>query len=57
MREAHRHLVEKMGLSDVHFDATVENLVQALRDFNVSENLIAELGTALETTRNDVLNR
>ena len=57
MREAHKHLVEKMGLSDVHFDATVENLVQALHEFNVPENLIAELGTTLETTRKDVLNR
>ncbi|MDD5391954.1 MAG: group 1 truncated hemoglobin [Thiothrix sp.] len=57
MREGHRHLVEKLGLNDSHFDATVENLVQALQELNVPENLIAELGAVLETTRNDVLCR
>jgi hemoglobin len=57
MREGHRHLVEKLGLNDSHFDATVENLVQALRELNVPEHLIAELGAVLETTRNDVLCR
>jgi len=57
MREAHKHLVEERGLSDIHFNVTVENLVQALHEFNVPETLITELGAVLETTRNDVLNR
>lgn len=57
MREGHRHLVEKLGLNDSHFDATVENLVTALRDLNVPEDIIGEVGAVLETTRNDVLCR
>jgi hemoglobin len=57
MREGHRHLVEQQGLNDEHFDATVENLVTALRDLNVPEDIIAEVGAVLETTRNDVLCR
>ena len=28
MREAHKHLVEEMGLNGKHFDAVVENLVK-----------------------------
>lgn len=57
MREGHNHLVEKMGLNDSHFDATVENLGRAMRDLNVPENLIAEVAAIVETTRNDVLNK
>lgn len=57
MRAGHRHLVEQQGLSDEHFDATVENLVTALRDLSVPEDIIAEVGAVLETTRNDVLCR
>jgi hemoglobin len=57
MREAHQRLVTNMGLSDEHFDATVENLVTALRDLNVPEELIAEAGKVVESTREDVLCR
>ena len=57
MRSAHQHLVDHMGLSDVHFDATVENLVKALRDLKVHEEVIAEAGQIVESTRQDVLCR
>ncbi|MBO0611453.1 group I truncated hemoglobin [Thiothrix fructosivorans] len=57
MRSAHQHMVDHMGLADVHFDATLENLVKALRDLNVPENIIAEAGAIVESTRTDVLCR
>lgn len=57
MRSAHQHLVDKLGLNDAHFDATVENLVKALRDLKVPEDIITEAGTVVESTRNDVLCR
>ena len=56
MRQAHKRLV-KMGLNDFHFDVVVENLVATLKELNVPENLIAEVGTLCETTRNDVLGK
>ena len=55
LREGHRHLVERLGLGDIHFDATVENLARALRDLHVPEDIVGEVATLLETTRNDVL--
>ena len=57
LRSAHQHLVDHMGLSDEHFDATVENLVTALRDMNVPGNLIEKAGKIVESTRNAVLCR
>ena len=57
MRNAHQHLVDQKGLSDLHFDATVENLVKALRDLKVPEDIIEEAGKIVEGTRNDVLCR
>ncbi len=57
MRSVHQPLVDNKGLSDLHFDATVENLVKALRDFNVPEDIIAEAGEIVEGTRTDVLCR
>jgi len=57
LRTAHQPLVDKLGLSDEHFDATVENLVKALRDLNVAEDVIADAGAILESTRDDVLCR
>lgn len=56
MRKGHAHLVAR-GLNDSHFDAVVEALVSALKELNVAEDLIAEVGAICETTRNDVLCR
>ena len=55
MRRAHQHLVDNLGLNDSHFDATVENLVQALEDLNVPADVIADAGKIVESTRADVL--
>ncbi|HFC92665.1 MAG TPA: group 1 truncated hemoglobin [Leucothrix mucor] len=55
MRSAHQHLVDNKGLNDEHFDATVENLVKAMRDMKVPEEIIAEAGDVVESTRADVL--
>jgi len=57
MRQAHKRLVEEMGLSDAHFDAVIENLGSALQELGVSEDLIAEAAKIAESTRDDVLNR
>jgi hemoglobin len=56
MRRGHAHLV-KQGLSDLHFDAVVENLQAALRELEVAENLITRVTAIAESTRNDVLSR
>ena len=57
MRQAHKRLVEEMGLSDEHFDAVLEDLGSALQELGVSEDLISEAAEIAESTRSDVLNR
>ena len=57
MREGHKHLVEKLGLNDSHFDAVMENLGAALTELGVAPDLIQEAAAITESTRNDVLNR
>ncbi len=57
MRVGHRHLVQKLGLSDVHFDAVVENLAAVLTELGVSGDMIQEVAAIAETVRNDVLDR
>jgi hemoglobin len=57
MRAGHARLVSEMGLSDIHFDAVVENLANTLREMGVAETLIGEVGAVAETVRCDVLGR
>lgn len=57
MRQAHAHLVKKLGLDDSHFDAVMENLTATLVELNVPQNLIDQVAAIAESTRNDVLNR
>ncbi|MDD1620079.1 MAG: group 1 truncated hemoglobin [Methylococcaceae bacterium] len=57
MRQAHAHLVKKLGLDDSHFDAVMEHLGATLRELNVPQNLIAQVAAIAESTRNDVLGR
>lgn len=57
MRAAHQGLVDELGLSDDHFDAVVENLVETLVEMNVSDDLVAEVVTMVEGMRDDVLCR
>lgn len=59
MRTVHKDLVEKMGLTDVHFDAIAENLVLTLQELGVAQDLIDEVVAIVGSMqhRNDVLNR
>lgn len=59
MREVHQKLVEKMGLTDIHFDAIAENLVTTLQDFNIPQDLIDDVVKIVGSSqhRKDVLNR
>jgi hemoglobin len=56
MRKGHAHLVEK-GLNDRHFDALVENLVEALQEMEIPADLISDVCAVCEGTRRDVLCR
>ncbi|NOT68671.1 MAG: group 1 truncated hemoglobin [Methylophilaceae bacterium] len=57
MRQAHAHLVQKLGLTDVHFDAVLEHLSTTLQELNAPQNLINQVTTIAESTRNDVLGK
>jgi hemoglobin len=57
LRPAHKALVEEKGLSDEHFNAIVELLVQTLAEMGVDDALQADVASALETTRAEVLGR
>jgi hemoglobin len=59
MREAHKRLVEEMGLSDEHFNAFVEDLVETLKELEISPALIEEVVAVAGSVehRNEVLNR
>ena len=56
MREAHAALVER-GLDDSHFDAVAENLIKALEELNVPEDLAGQVLGIAASTREDVLGR
>ena len=56
MRNAHAALV-KRGLTDLHFDAVLENLGATLKELGVPQHLIDEVARTAETTRADVLGR
>lgn len=57
MREGHRHLVEKMGLNDSHFEHILVHLRTTLAQLGVDEGLIGEVIATANTTRSDVLNK
>jgi hemoglobin len=56
LRDGHRHLVAQ-GLSDVHFDAVIEDLAATLKELGVSDGDIAEVAGIAQSVRNDVLDR
>ncbi|MFN3323611.1 MAG: group I truncated hemoglobin [Bryobacteraceae bacterium] len=56
MRKGHAHLVQR-GLNDTHFDAVVELLGQTLQELGVAPELIQQVASIAESTRNDVLSR
>jgi len=57
MREAHAHMVYKLGLDDSHFDAVMEHLTGTLEELNVPRELTDQVAAIAESTRDDVLNR
>jgi hemoglobin len=57
MDHAHRRLVKDMGMSDVHFDATKENLDLTLEEVGVPKDLRQEVASLFETLREQVLCR
>lgn len=57
MREGHRHLVEKMGLNDSHFEHILVHLRTTLAQLGVAEDLIGAVINIADSTRRDVLNK
>lgn len=57
LHEAHKHLVDNMGLSDDHFDVMLENLRSTLAEFKIDDNLIEEALEITKSLRTSVLNR
>lgn len=55
LRSAHQHLVEQMGLSDVHFDLVKQYLAESMQTLGVDEDFIAEAAAIVESVRNDIL--
>lgn len=56
MRDAHAPLVEH-GLNDNHFDAVKDHLDATLQELSIQPELISEVLSITESTRNDVLNK
>eukprot|EP00397_Hematodinium_sp_SG-2012_P035273 GEMP01037927.1.p1 GENE.GEMP01037927.1~~GEMP01037927.1.p1 ORF type:complete len:172 (+),score=34.95 GEMP01037927.1:99-614(+) len=52
IRKIHEHL----RLKDMHFDAVLENMVAAMEDFGITEELQEEVLDIMESQRSDVLN-
>lgn len=57
MDNAHRRLVKEMGMSDVHFDATKENLDTTLAEVGVPRDLREEVANLFDSLREQVLCR
>jgi len=55
LRGAHADLVKNKGLTDVHFDAVVNSLEQALQELGVARDLIDEVLATVGSTRGAVL--
>ncbi|KAJ9457925.1 Group 1 truncated hemoglobin GlbN [Diplonema papillatum] len=55
MREAHRPLVQERGLSDVHFEAVVELLVETLKELGVATGDISAVVEVTNSVRDDIL--
>ncbi|MDX8398220.1 MAG: group 1 truncated hemoglobin [Mariprofundaceae bacterium] len=57
MREGHKHLVEKMGLNESHFEHVLAHLRSTLAELGVPEAKVAEVIAIADSVRDDVLNR
>lgn len=56
MREAHKELVEKHGLSEAHFNAVAEHLLSTLVDLGVEKETRDQIMSIVAGTKKDVLN-
>lgn len=57
LRKAHQPLVERLGLSDQHFDRVIELFTETVRELRVPEKEISAMVETLQTFRDDVLVR
>ena len=57
LREGHKHLIEKYGLSDQHFNRVCEIFKETVTELNIPPDQIEEMMSILESTRDVVLNR
>ncbi|MGR9116714.1 MAG: globin domain-containing protein [Gammaproteobacteria bacterium] len=57
LREAHKPLVEKFGMTDEHFDRVAAIFHETLLELNISEKERQGMMEIIESTRDDVLNR
>lgn len=57
LRDSHKHLIEKYGLSDQHFDRVCEIFRETVTEMSIPPDQIEEMMAILESTRDAVLNR
>ena len=57
IRTGHQRIVDKMGLTDVHFDKVLQHLRMTLKSLGVGASEIKEVGEIAESVRADVLSR
>ncbi len=57
MRDVHRHMVERLGLSDRHFDRLMAHFKASMLEIHIPEPEIDGMCEILESFRDDVLNR
>lgn len=57
LRESHKPLIEKYGLSDQHFNRVCEIFKETVTELNIPPDQIDEMMAILESTRDAVLNR
>jgi len=57
LREGHKRLIEKYGLSDQHFNRVCEIFKETVTELNIPPDQIEEMMSILESTRDAVLNR
>lgn len=57
LRDVHKPLIEKQGLSDIHFNRVLDIFKETLTELNISANEQQGMMEILESTRDAVLNR
>lgn len=51
-----RHAHKRLAIEQRHFDAVAMHLIETLRDLRVSDDIIAEVGTAIAPLAGEVVN-